>query len=62
MLSLIWYRRPRTEGQEFAIYLGAEKATMLSQLDRWFGEYRIPIILLRGYGSQTYLDNIRDHV
>ncbi len=56
------YRRPRTEGQENAIYLGAEKATMLSLLDRWFGELGIPIILLRGYGSQTYLDNIRNHV
>ena len=56
------YRRPRTEGQANAIYLGAEKATMLTLLDQWFGELGIPIVLLRGYGSQTYLDSIRDHV
>lgn len=56
-----WYERPRTEGQEYAIYLGAEKATMLSQLDSWFSRLGIPIILFRGYGSQTYLDEITAH-
>lgn len=56
-----WYRRPRTEGQKYALYLGAEKATMQTLLDRWFGDLGIPVILLRGYGSQSYLDQIRVH-
>lgn len=52
------YRRDRTEGQKFAVYIGAEKATLLAQLENWFSEYGVPLLLLRGYGSQTYLDEI----
>jgi hypothetical protein len=52
------YRRDRTEGQEAAVYIGAEKATLLALLDAWFADYGVPLLLLRGYGSQTYLDDI----
>lgn len=56
------YRVDRTSGQEWSIYLGAEKATMQSLLEAWFGELGLPVLLLRGYGSQTYLDDIVAHV
>ncbi len=56
------YRIDRQKGQPTTIYLGAEKATMQSLLEQWFGELGMPVILLRGYGSQTYLDDIRADV
>jgi hypothetical protein len=31
------YRRDRTEGQEWSIYIGVEKRGMIEQLDSWFG-------------------------
>jgi hypothetical protein len=52
------YRRDRTEGQEVLVVLGGEKATLLAQLGAWFGPLGMPIVLLRGYGSQTYLDDV----
>jgi hypothetical protein len=57
------YRRDRTEGQEYAVYLGVEKATMIEQLSAWFGNtLGIPIIALRGYSSQTFTDDVVGHV
>lgn len=47
------YRRDRTEGQEYNVYLGVEKATLTSQLRSWFGELGVPIVALRGYSSET---------
>jgi hypothetical protein len=31
------YRRDRTEGEEWSIYIGVEKRGMIEQLDSWFG-------------------------
>lgn len=56
------YRRDRTEGQQHAVYIGAEKNTLAEQLWRWFGGYGFPIIVLRGYSSQTYVDDVYSHV
>lgn len=58
----IVYKVNRQKGQQLTIYLGAEKATMQTLLDQWFGELGMPVILLRGYSSQTYADNIRADV
>lgn len=53
------YRRDRTEGQEYSIYLAVEKAGIVNQLDEWFGEeYGIPILPLGGYSSQTFVDEV----
>lgn len=52
------YRLDRTQGQGFYIVLGGEKATLLAQLAGWFDPLGIPIVLLRGYGSQSYIDNV----
>jgi hypothetical protein len=41
------YRRDRTEGQDWNIYLGVEKAGLYEQLDSWFGDpLGMPIIPL----------------
>ena len=53
------YRRDRTEGQEYQVWLGVEKSGMVEQLESWFDDLGVPIIALGGYGSQTYKDNIR---
>jgi hypothetical protein len=56
------YRRDRTEGQEWLVVLGGEKATLLAQLAQWFDPLGCPIVLLRGYGSQTYVDDVAEMV
>lgn len=53
------YRRDRTEGQDFNIYFGVEKAGMVVQLDDWFGNpFGVPIVALGGYSSQTFVDEV----
>ena len=56
------YRRDRTEGQEVSIYLGVEKETMVAQLEAWFGDLGFPIVALKGYSSQSYVDEIAQEV
>jgi hypothetical protein len=54
------YRRDRSEGQEWTIYLGVEKAGLSEQLDSWFGhELGVPIVALGGYASQSLVDTVR---
>lgn len=53
------YRRDRTEGQEYAVYLGVEKAGMVEQLRAWFGSpLGIPVVALGGYSSQSYVAQV----
>jgi hypothetical protein len=52
------YRRDRTEGQGWSIYLGSEKAGLVRQLERWFDRLGTPIIALGGWGSQTFKTNV----
>lgn len=56
------YRRDRTEGQEYNIYLGVEKAGLVELLRSWFHPLGIPILALSGYASQTYVQNIINDV
>ncbi len=53
------YRRERTEGQEFSVYIGVEKEGLVNQLDLWFGDYGMPILAVKGYSSQTFVDDVR---
>lgn len=54
------YCRDRTEGQDWTIYLGVEKAGMSAQLDAWFSDpLGIPHVALGGYASQTFCDAVR---
>jgi hypothetical protein len=52
------YRRDRTEGQAFSLYLGVEKNGIVEQLRSWFGDYGVPILALGGYSSQSYVQNV----
>jgi hypothetical protein len=52
------YRRDRTEGQEHHIFIGVEKDGMVALLKRWFNEYGVRIMALRGYSSQTFVDKV----
>ena len=56
------YRRDRTEGQEWTIYLGVEKNGQVEQLAAWFGAHGLPVLALGGYASQSYVDQVRADV
>ena len=57
-----YYRRDRTEGQPFSIYLAVEKNGIVEQLASWFGHLGLPILALGGYSSESYVERIRDDV
>jgi hypothetical protein len=52
------FRVDRTEGQDVSVFLGVEKAGIVSQLELWFSEFGVPILALGGYSSQTYVDEV----
>ena len=57
------YRRDRTEGQEFIIYIAVEKAALAGLLEAWFGEpLGIPVYPLGGYASHERCEEIRRDV
>jgi hypothetical protein len=56
------YRTDRTAGQEYQIWLAGEKRTLIEQLDEWFGNFGVPIIVLSGYSSQTLADQVSRRV
>jgi hypothetical protein len=57
------YRRDRTEGQPWTIYLGVEKSALADLLDTWFGEpLGIPVYPLGGYAKTERCDEIRRDV
>ncbi|MGW0836579.1 hypothetical protein [Streptomyces prunicolor] len=55
-----WFRLDRTEGQEHALYVAAEKDTLRQLLTGWLAPYGIPVLVVRGFGSQSYVDVVRD--
>ena len=56
------YRRDRTEGQSFTIYVGVEKNGIVEQLEDWFGDLGFPILALGGYSSQPYIEDVIEDV
>jgi hypothetical protein len=56
------YRRDRTDGQPWSVYVGAEKATLLPQLRAWFDDRGIPVLALRGYSGQELVTDVRDDI
>ncbi|MGW1364748.1 hypothetical protein ACWCQP_46000 [Streptomyces chartreusis] len=55
-----WFRLDRTRGQEWAVYVAAEKDTLRQLLTGWLAEYGIPVLVVRGFGSQSYADVVRE--
>lgn len=57
------YRRDRTEGQPYTVFLGTEKRGIVKQLEAWFGdELGIPILALGGYPTTPYMQKIAQYV
>jgi hypothetical protein len=57
-----YYRRDRTEGQQYQIWIGSEKSGMVELLYDWFGDMGLPIIALSGQCSKPYIDQITRQV
>ena len=57
-----FYRRDRTEGQPYQIWIGVEKSGLVNQLYDWFGDRGLPIIALGGQCSKPYIDKITRRV
>jgi hypothetical protein len=56
------YRRDRTQGQPRAVWLGAEKDTLRTLLADWVEPYGIPVLILRGFSSESYVQRVREHL
>jgi hypothetical protein len=56
------YRRDRTEGQPWSIYVAAEKATLKPQLDAWFADRGLPVFTLRGYSGQELVTDVQNDI
>lgn len=52
------YRRDRTAGQPCNIYLGIEKDALGGLLEGWFRDRGLPVVVCRGYASQTLKDDV----
>jgi hypothetical protein len=52
------YRRDRTLGQDFSVYVAVEKAALAGLLASWFREEGVGVLALGGYASQSYVDEV----
>ncbi|WP_026316743.1 hypothetical protein [Actinokineospora enzanensis] len=57
-----WYRRDRTTGQDTALYVAVEKDTLRLQVPDWLDDFGVPVLVVRGYGSQSYADVVTRRV
>ncbi|MGW1976816.1 hypothetical protein [Streptomyces sp. NPDC001889] len=55
-----WFRLDRTEGQEHALYVAAEKDPLRRQLTGRLDQTGIPVLVVRGFGSQSSAGVVRD--
>ncbi|MFE2470262.1 hypothetical protein [Streptomyces mirabilis] len=55
-----WFRLDRTQGQEVALYVAAEKDTLRQLLTSWLADLGLPVLVVRGFGSQSYVDVVRE--
>lgn len=56
------YRRDRTGGQDYSVYIGVEKDGLVTQLQDWFGDLGVPIVATRGYVSESLAKMLQRHV
>jgi len=54
------YWLDRTKGQPVQLYLGVEKDALTAQLMSWFGDLLLPVLPVRGYTSQTFIEDVKD--
>jgi hypothetical protein len=56
------YRRNRTEGQAWGVFLGVEKEALVELLWSWFADLVVPIVATKGCGSQTFVSDVAEDV
>ncbi|MFE7779206.1 hypothetical protein ACFU5O_36115 [Streptomyces sp. NPDC057445] len=54
-----WFALDRTAGQRTALYVAAEKDTLRRMFTEWLADLGIPVLVVRGFGSQSYVDVVR---
>ncbi|MEV0493416.1 hypothetical protein [Streptomyces atratus] len=54
-----WFALDRTAGQKAALYVAAEKDTLRRMFTDWLADLGIPVLVVRGFSSQTYVDIVR---
>lgn len=52
----------RDAGQPYALFVAVEKAAVVESVKAWVEPYGLPVISLRGYASQTLVDEVGDDV
>ncbi|MFE7267995.1 hypothetical protein ACFU9B_39325 [Streptomyces sp. NPDC057592] len=55
-----WFALDRTTGQSTALYVACEKDTLRAQLTGWLKRTGIPVLVVRGFGSQSYAQVVRE--
>jgi hypothetical protein len=50
------------EHQPVALYLAAEKDTLRAQITGWTEQYGLPVLILRGFSSETYVRRVRERL
>ncbi|MEU2455722.1 hypothetical protein ABZ605_37255 [Streptomyces sp. NPDC012765] len=55
-----WFALDRTAGQATAVYVACEKDTLRAQLTGWLARPGIPVLVVRGFGSQSYAHVVRE--
>ncbi|MFE9906510.1 hypothetical protein [Streptomyces achromogenes] len=53
-----WFTLDRTQGQR-PVYVAAEKDTLRKMFTSWLAEYGIPVLVVRGFASQSHADVVR---
>ncbi|MEU0670919.1 hypothetical protein ABZ508_34445 [Streptomyces lavendulocolor] len=55
-----WFALDRTAGQTTALYVACEKDTLRAQMTGWLEGTGIPVLVVRGFGSQSYVQVVRE--
>ncbi|WP_318275536.1 hypothetical protein [Streptomyces pharetrae] len=55
-----WFALDRTRGQGHALYVAGEKDILRQLLAGGLSEDGIPVLVVRGFGSQSYVDVVRE--
>ncbi|WP_405194456.1 hypothetical protein [Streptomyces anulatus] len=55
-----WFALDRTAGQATALYVACEKDTLRAQMTIWLARTGIPVLVVRGFGSQSYVQVVRE--
>ncbi|MFF8994496.1 hypothetical protein ACF09H_32145 [Streptomyces sp. NPDC014983] len=55
-----WFALDRTADQAAALYVACEKDALRAQLTGWLGRMGVPVLVVRGFGSQSYVQVVRE--